>query len=128
MKRVLAILLLVLGAGGVYLFGQGGTGNQNNYPLSAAGIQNSLGLQVFNTTTTCTTASTISTPCTTSAISLPVGYGDTNYRVSVTGLGVTAFPQVQTITKSNGSFTITVNNLTAAAASYTSFDVIVAHN
>lgn len=143
MRRFLAIAVLLL-AGGLYVHGQGGSANQNNYPaqLNQAngwpqpqtftgginGYGNALGLQAFNTTTTCTTAATINTPCTTAAISLPVGYADTNYRVSLTGLGVTTFPQIQTVTKSNGSFTITLNNLTAAAASYTSFDVIVTHN
>lgn len=86
------------------------------------------GLQFFNTTTTCTTAATINTPCTTAAITLPVAEADTNYRVSCTGLGPAQFPQVQTVTKSNTTFTITLNNLTAAAASYTSFDCIVGHN
>lgn len=86
-------------------------------------------LQMFNTTTTCTTAATISTPCTTAAITLPAAEADTNYRISCTGLpAVTGFPQIQTITKSNTTFTITLNNLTAAAASYTSFDCLVGHN
>jgi hypothetical protein len=92
------------------------------------GLTNNTGLQLFNTTTTCTTAATINTPCTTAAITLPVGYADTNYRVSCTGLSPTQFPQIQTVTKSNATFTITLNNLTAAAASYTSFDCSVGHN
>lgn len=96
---------------------------------TVTGLTNGTGLQVFNTTTTCTTAATISTPCTTAAITLPVAYADTNYRIVCNGLAtVTAFPQIQTITKSNTTFTITLNNLTAAAASYGSFDCIAAHN
>lgn len=96
---------------------------------SAGGSINGIGLQMFNTTTTCTTAATINTPCTTAAITLPVAYADTNYRIVCNGLpSVTAFPQIQTITKSNTTFTITVNNLTAAAASYASFDCVVGHN
>lgn len=92
------------------------------------GLTNGTGLQVFNTTTTCTTAATISTPCTTAAITLPVAYADTNYRLVCTGLSPTAFPQLQTVTKLNTTFTITLNNLTAAAATYTSFDCLVGHN
>lgn len=92
------------------------------------GLTNGTGLQLFNTATTCTTAATINTPCTTAAITLPVAYADTNYRVACQGLGPTQFPQLQTVTKSNTTFTITLNNLTAAAASYTSFDCHVGHN
>lgn len=96
---------------------------------TVSGLTNGTGLQVFTTATTCTTAATISTPCTTASINLPVGYADTNYRIVCNGLAaVTAFPQIQTITKSNTSFTITLNNLTAAAASYGAFDCIAAHN
>jgi hypothetical protein len=95
---------------------------------SVTGLTNDTGLQIFNTTTTCTTAATINTPCTTAAITLPVGYADTNYRLQCQGLGPTNFPQLQTVTKSNTSFTITLNNLTAAAASYSSFDCSAEHN
>jgi hypothetical protein len=96
--------------------------------ISAGGITNAKGLQLFNTTTTCTTAATINTPCTTGAITLPVTYADTNYRLGVMCLGPTQFPQVQTVTKSNTTFTITLNNLTAAAATCSSFDVLAVHN
>jgi hypothetical protein len=96
--------------------------------LDVSGIRNDTGLQVFETTATCSTAATINTPCTTPAITLPVGYSDTNYRVSCTGLGPMNFPQLQTVSKSNTAFTITINNLTAAPASYASFDCTVAHN
>jgi hypothetical protein len=96
--------------------------------LAASGIRNDKGLQLFETTTTCSTAATIHTPCTTAEINLPVAYPDTNYRLQCQGLGPTNFPQLQTVTKSNATFTITVNNLTAAPASYTSFDCMAAHN
>jgi hypothetical protein len=96
--------------------------------LAASGIRNDKGLQLFETATTCSTGSRINTPCTTAEITLPVGYSDTNYRVSCTGLEPTNFPQLQTVTKSNTAFTITVNNLTAAPASYSSFDCMVMHN
>jgi hypothetical protein len=96
--------------------------------LDVSGIKNDKGLQLFETATTCSTGARINNPCTTAEITLPVGYSDTNYRVSCTGLGPTNFPQLQTVTKSNTAFTITVNNLTAAPASYTSFDCIVGHN
>src|SRR5437016_13335230 len=94
-----------------------------NTPLS-----NGTGHQAFNTATTCTTAATINTPCTTAAITLPVGYSDTNYRLVCSGLTRTNFPQIIDYAKSNTTFTITLNNLTAAAATYGSFDCIVAHN
>jgi hypothetical protein len=96
--------------------------------LAASGIRNDKGLQLFETTTTCSTGATINSPCTTAEINLPVGYQDTNYRLQCQGLGPTNFPQLQTVTKSNATFTITVNNLTAAAASYNSFDCLAAHN
>jgi hypothetical protein len=105
-----------------------GIGSGQNPVVSAANVTNNTGLQLFNTATSCTTAATINTPCTTAAITLPVAYADTNYRIVCNGLTVTAFPQIQTITKSNTSFTITLNNLTAAAATYASFDCICAHN
>lgn len=98
------------------------------FGLSQTGIVNQTGLQLFNTTTTCTTAATINTPCTTAAITLPVAYSDTNYRILCQGLGPTNFPQLQTVTKSNTTFTITLNNLTAAAATYSSFDCSAVHN
>lgn len=91
-------------------------------------VTNGKGLQAFNVTTTCTTAATVGAICTTGAESLPVAYADTNYRVSCTGLTPTAVPIVQTVTKSNSSFTITVAALTAVAAHFTSFDCIAAHN
>jgi hypothetical protein len=93
------------------------------------GLTNNTGLQFFTTATTCTTAGTVNTPCTTGAITLPVAYADTAYRAVCTGNGPTNFPEILTVTKSNTTFTITVNNQSAAAASYSGgFDCIVAHN
>lgn len=92
------------------------------------GVTNDAGLQFFNTTTTCTTAATADTSCTTAAITLPVAYSDTNYRLFCTGLNPTNFPIVQTVTKSNRTFTITVVTLTAAAATFASFDCYAGHN
>jgi hypothetical protein len=92
------------------------------------GVTNGTGLQIFNTSTSCTTAGTINTPCTTAPIALSVPQSDTSYRVFCQGLGPTNFPQLQTVTKSNTTFTITLNNLTAAAATYASFDCSVEHN
>lgn len=96
--------------------------------VSNTGIKNAQGLQSFNTTATCTTAAKAGAVCTTSSINLPVGYTDTNYRVDVTGLSPTNVPVVQTVTKSNGSFTITIVAITAAAATYASYDCTVTHN
>lgn len=141
--RTLLVLAILVG-GATWLLGQTQQAPQQNFSagnLNGIGITNGLfttpaltgltngtGLQLFNTATSCTTAATINTPCTTASISLPVGYSDTNYRVLCQGLGVTAFPQLQTVTKSNATFTITLNNLTAAAATYASFDCAAAHN
>lgn len=120
------------GTPNVPIVGTTTTDTMSNKTLTAptvTGLTNGTGLQVFNTTTTCTTATTINTPCTTAAITLPVGYADTAYRISCVGIAaVTGFPQLQTITKSNTTFTITLNNLTAAAASYSSFDCVTGHN
>jgi len=96
--------------------------------LSPTGVANRIGLQSFNSTTTCTTAATAGAACTTAAITLPVGYADTNYRVAVTGLSPTNVPVVQTVTKSNTTFTVTIVAVTAAAATYASYDFIVTHN
>jgi hypothetical protein len=95
--------------------------------LSFNGVTNATGLQIFNTATSCTTAATINTPCTTASISLPVAYTDTNYRLGCSGLTRTNFPQIIDYTKSNTTFTITLNNLTAAAATYANFDCWVTH-
>jgi hypothetical protein len=91
-------------------------------------LANDTGLQAFNSSTTCTTAGSVGAICTTGAITLPVAYADTNYRASCTGQGPTNVPIVQTITKSNTTFTITVAALTAAAANFSNYDCIVAHN
>lgn len=96
--------------------------------ISAGAITNSTALQLLNSSTTCTTGASIGATCTTGAITLPVVYSDTNYRLSCTGLGPTNVPIVQTYTKSNATFTITVAALTAAAASFTSYDCIAGHN
>lgn len=107
------------------------TAAQTNMPLTTptlTGVTNGTGLQLFNTTTTCTTAATISTPCTTAAITLPIAYADTNYRLGCSGLTRTNFPQIIDYAKSNTTFTITLNNTTAAAATYASFDCWAVHN
>lgn len=96
--------------------------------LKINSVNNGQGLQLLNSATTCTTGAAIGATCTTASIALPVAYSDTAYRLVCTGLGPTAAPIVETVTKSNGSFTITVAALTAVAASFSSFDCMVAHN
>lgn len=92
-------------------------------------IGNGTGLQIFNTTTTCTTAASAGATCTTAAISLPVGEADTSYRVSCTGKGPTNVPTVVSTANSSATqFTITIAALTAAAASYSSYDCVAGHN
>lgn len=116
-------------SGNLGLLGGVKSGNGNALgTTSISGITNAAGLQAFSTTTTCTTAATINSPCTTAAITLPVGYSDTSYRLSCSGLARTNFPQIIDYGKSNTTFTITLNNLTAAAATYASFDCVVGHN
>ena len=83
--------------------------------------------QAFTSSTTCTTAGSVGATCTTASISLPTAEADTNYRVAVTGIGPTNVPVIQTVTKSNGSLTITIAALTAAAASFSSYDITVTH-
>jgi len=92
------------------------------------GVTNGTGLQLFNTTTTCTTGATVGATCTSAAITLPVAYADTNYRLTCTGQTVTNVPIVETYTKSNTTFTITIAALTAAAATFTSYDCMATHN
>jgi hypothetical protein len=96
--------------------------------LSLAGITNNTGIQALNTTTSCTTAASAGAICTTAPIKLPVAYSDTNYRLACTGLSPTNVPGLQTVTKSNTSFTITIVAITAAAATYGSYDCTAVHN
>jgi hypothetical protein len=96
--------------------------------LSLAGITNNTGIQAFNTTMSCTTGPLVGASCTTPAITLPVGYSDTNYRLACTGLSPTNVPGLQTVTKSNTTFTITIVAITAAAATYGSYDCTAVHN
>lgn len=91
-------------------------------------ITNGTGVQAFNSATTCTTGSTVGAVCTTGAITLPVAYSDTNYRLTCTGLSPTNVPTIVTDTKSNTTFTITIAALTAAAATFASYDCIAVHN
>jgi hypothetical protein len=93
------------------------------------GMTNGTGSQLFNTTTTCTTAAGVGDTCTTGSISLPVTEPDTSYRIVCTGKGPSNVPTiVATANSSSGTFTITIAALTAAAASYSSFDCLVEHN
>lgn len=95
-----------------------------NVPFS-----NGTALQFFNTTTTCTTAASVGATCTTAAITLPVAEADTAYRVACTGKGITNVPTVIATTNSSATqFTLTIAALTAAAASFTSYDCTVGHN
>jgi hypothetical protein len=89
---------------------------------------NSMGLQVLNTGITCTTSATQFSACITAPIYLPVTYPDTNYRLGCTGLAPRNLPMIETVTKSNASFTITLVTLTDAAATYGSFDCWATHN
>lgn len=96
---------------------------------SMTGVTNDTGLQVFNTTTTCTTGAGVGNICTTAAITLPVAEADTSYRLVCTGKGLTNVPVVIATTNSSASqFTITIAALTAAAASFASFDCVAGHN
>lgn len=92
------------------------------------GVTNGTGIQLFSTSTTCSTSGVIDNACTTGAITLPVAYADTNYRLSCTGQGPTALPIVQTYTKSNTTFTITIVALTAAVSTFSSYDCMAQHN
>lgn len=92
-------------------------------------LPNGTGLQIFNTTTTCTTGASVGATCTTAAISLPIAEADTAYRVTCTGKGLTNVPVVIATTNSSATqFTITIAALTAAAASFASYDCLIGHN
>jgi hypothetical protein len=92
-------------------------------------MANGTALQVFNTTTTCTTAASVGAICTTAAITLPVAEADTSYRAVCTGKGLTGVPVVIATTNSSATqFTITIAALTAVAASFASYDCTVGHN
>ncbi len=94
-----------------------------------AAITNATGLQIFNTTTTCSTSGVIDNTCTTGAISLPVAEADTSYRIVCVGKTPTNVPVVITTTNSSASqFTITIASLTAAVATFASFDCTAGHN
>ena len=96
--------------------------------LSLAGITNNTGIQAFYTTTSCITRALAGATCTSAAITLPVGYSDTNYRLACTGLSPRNVPGLQTVKKSNTTFTITIVAITAAAATYGSYDCTAVHN
>jgi hypothetical protein len=94
-----------------------------------SGITNNKGLQIFNTTTTCRTAASVGATCTTAAVTLPVAEADTSYRVVCVGKGITNVPVVIATTNSSASqFTITIAAITAAAATFTSYDCTAGHN
>lgn len=96
---------------------------------SIFGLTNNTGLQLFNTTTTCTTGASVGATCTTANITLPVAEADTSYRVACTGKGLTNVPVVIATTNASATqFTITIAALTAAAASFTSYDCVAGHN
>ena len=108
------------------------TGSLTNLALTTpvlSGLTNGSGLQLFNTTTTCTTAATAGAQCTTALITLPVAYTDTNYRLVCSGLTPTGVPVISNPTKSSATqFTLTITAITAVAASYGSFDCTTSHN
>jgi len=88
------------------------------------------GLQIFNTTTTCTTAAAVGATCTTPNITIPVAEPDTSYRAVC--IGKNGFSNVPVVIATNNAsvtqFTITIAALTAAAASFASYDCSVGHN
>lgn len=97
--------------------------------FTSTGITSRTGLQIFNTTTTCTTGASVGATCTTAAINLPVAEPDTSYRLVCTGKGLTNVPVVIATTNSSATqFTITIAALTAAAASFASYDCVAGHN
>jgi hypothetical protein len=92
-------------------------------------LTNGTGVQIFNTTTTCTTAASAGATCTTAAITLPVAEADTSYRIACTGKGPKNVPTVVATTNSSATqFTITIAAITAAAATYSSYDCVAGHN
>jgi hypothetical protein len=105
-----------------------GFGGGTSFAVTNTGLLNTVGLQSFNTTTSCTTAPSAGAACTTSPILLPIRYSDIAYRAQCTGLSPTNVPVVQTVTKSKAGFTITIVAITAAAATFASFDCTITHN
>jgi hypothetical protein len=102
--------------------------NQVFRRISIGGFANDVGIQIFNAATTCTTAEAAGSTCTTAAIALPVAYSDTNYRLVCSGLSPTNVPTIVGATKSTTSFSLTIAAITAAPATYDSFDCIAEHN
>jgi hypothetical protein len=98
--------------------------------LDVNSITNGPGLQIFNTSTTCTTGASVGATCTTANITLPVTEPDTNYRMWCMGRGFAAgVPVFLSATNvSTTQFTISIAALTAAAASFSSYDCVAGHN
>lgn len=97
--------------------------------VSIGTLTNAAGLQMFNTGTSCTTAASVGSTCTTANITLPVTEPDSSYHIVCFGRIPTNVPVVTTATSvSSTQFTITIAALTAAAATFSSYDCIVGHN
>jgi hypothetical protein len=99
--------------------------------VSSSNTINAAGLQMFNTSTTCTTAGSVGATCTTANITLPVAEADINYRAVCIGRGsfASGVPVVVATTPVSGTqFTITIAALTAVGASFTTYDCTVGHN
>lgn len=95
--------------------------------LATTGVGAAAGMEHHRYTTTCTTSATPLSPCTTSALAWTVPSIDTNYTLVCTLERPTGLPVISSVTKGTSSFTLTIVNLSAAAATATA-DCIRMHD
>jgi hypothetical protein len=83
---------------------------------ATASVSSGAGMQHIRGAVGCTTAAAVGATCTSGAITFAVPFINTSYTLACTLDSPTGVPVVSSVTKSAGSFTITIASLTAVAA------------
>ena len=96
--------------------GVNGAFNSNTSAAFTGTIVNGSAWQSFTGAVGCSTSGSAFSVCTSSPIGLSVAFANTNYTLTCTLSNTTGLPVVSSVSKSTGSFTITIANLTAVVA------------